>query len=169
MLAVPSNKRASEVEQYGERAENSNMLEDGNDDEGWVAPPLQSHRQDAEEIASSHPPAEASAAVPARDDDDIPDIDELELVDAVPDEASRACCSKPSLHALPHTCVPGVCLKGRTLLFAVCSPSTLNALFLQSKHLYAQNGQLATCRLLYQDLVALGWTLITLLPPAPMT
>ena len=96
MLAVPSNKRASEVEQYGERAENSNMLEDGDDEEGWVAPPMQSHREDAEEIASSRPPAEASAAAPARDDDDIPDIDELELEDAVPDEASLACCNSPA-------------------------------------------------------------------------
>ena len=106
---MPSNKRASEVEQYGERAENSNMLEDGDDEEGWVAPPLQSHREDAEEIASSHPPAEASAPAPARDDDDIPDIDELELEDAVPDEASLACCTKPTLHAVPHTFAPGIC------------------------------------------------------------
>ena len=42
-LAVPSNKRASEVEQYGEKAEASNMLEVGGDDEGWVAPPMQVH------------------------------------------------------------------------------------------------------------------------------
>ena len=120
MLAVPSNKRASEVEQYGERAENSNMLEDGDNEEGWVAPPLQSHREDAEEITSSHPPAEASVAASTRDDDDIPDIDELELEDAVPDEVCFACCSQPNLQSVPHTCVPGICLRGGHcfLLFA---------------------------------------------------
>ena len=115
MIAVPSNKRASEVEQYGERAENSNMLEDGDDEEGWVAPPLQRHREDAEQIASSHPPVEASAAAPAGNNDDIPDIDELELEDAVPDEASFACCSQPDMYAVPYICASGICLTGRTL------------------------------------------------------
>ena len=81
----------------------------------WGAPPLQRHREDAEEIASSHPPVEASAAAPAGNNDDIPDIDELELEDAVPDEASFACCSQPDMYAVPYICASGICLTGRTL------------------------------------------------------
>lgn len=90
-LAVPSNKRASEVEQYGERAEASSIVEGTGDDEGWVAPPMQTHREDAEEISSSHPAPEAhvNASAPAeQDDDDIPDIEELELEDNEFDEVS---------------------------------------------------------------------------------
>lgn len=83
---VPSNKRASEVEQYGEKAEASNMLEEGGDEEGWVAPPMQTQRYEAEEISSLQPAPEAHYSTPAEEEDDIPDIDELELEDHEADE-----------------------------------------------------------------------------------
>ena len=87
--AVPSNKRASEVEQYGEKAEASSMLEDGGDEEGWVAPPMQTQRHEAEEISSAHPAPEGHASCPAEEEDDIPDIDELELEEHEVDEVMR--------------------------------------------------------------------------------
>ena len=109
-LAVPSNKRASEVEQYGEKAEASSMLEEGGDEEGWVAPPMQTQRHEAEEISSLQPTPEGHNSDPAEEEDDIPDIDELELEDHEIDEVRSpdvlfspgaglqsflmACCSK---------------------------------------------------------------------------
>ena len=85
---MPSNKRASEVEQYGERAEASNMLEEGGDEEGWVAPPMQTQRQEAEEITSLQPAPEGHDSTAAGEEDDIPDIDELEVEDHEIDEVS---------------------------------------------------------------------------------
>lgn len=87
MDAVPSNKRASELEQYGMRAEANTMVEDAEQD-GWVAPPATQDTRDAEEIPSSHPESAAGPSVEARTDaeDDIPDIDDLELED---DEAEK--------------------------------------------------------------------------------
>ena len=88
-LAVPSYKRASTVETYGERAEDADMLEDG-DNDGWVAPAATNRDagEEAEEIPSSsaeqahtahaHPSAHAKAG---EDEEDIPDIDDLELED----------------------------------------------------------------------------------------
>lgn len=78
---VPSNKRASAVEHYGEAAEQ--LLRDGDEDE-WVAPPsehpdLGSAEGETESIphlASSLPQAASQAA---NNDDDIPDINDLEL------------------------------------------------------------------------------------------
>ena len=55
---------------------------------------------------------------------------------------------------------------------ATCCSLTLHIKLAVSgvRHLYAQYGQFAICRLPYQDLVqALGGTMIILLPPAPMT
>ncbi|EIE25975.1 autophagocytosis protein, partial [Coccomyxa subellipsoidea C-169] len=84
---VPSNKRASELEQYGMRAEANTMVEDAEQD-GWVAPPATQDTRDAEEIPSSHPESAAGPSVEARTnpEDDIPDIDDLELED---DEAEK--------------------------------------------------------------------------------
>ena len=83
MLAVPSNKRASEVEQYGERAENKQQCwRMGTMRKAGWHPPCRATERMQRRLPPSHPPAEASAAAPARDDDDIPDIDELELEDA---------------------------------------------------------------------------------------
>lgn len=81
---MPSYKRASEVEHYGERAEANTMVEDAEED-GWVAPPAarEGGDGDAEEIPSVHLPSHAEMAdnQPDADADDIPDIDDLELED----------------------------------------------------------------------------------------
>ncbi|CAL8470212.1 g9754 [Coccomyxa elongata] len=86
---VPSNKRASEVENYGLRAEANTMLDDAEED-GWVAPPATRDDHEAEEIPSTESkPAtatnQASSAIAPDDRDDqeedIPDINDLELED----------------------------------------------------------------------------------------
>lgn len=90
-LSVPSNKRASAVEHYGEAAEQ--LLRDGDEDE-WVAPPsehpdLGSAEGETESIphlASSLPQAASQAA---NNDDDIPDINDLELDE--PEEVWQRC------------------------------------------------------------------------------
>ena len=89
MSAVPSNKRASEVENYGLRAEANTMLEDAEED-GWVAPPATRDDHEVEEIPSTEPKpatatnqASSASAAGDRDDqeEDIPDINDLELED----------------------------------------------------------------------------------------
>jgi hypothetical protein len=84
VYAVPSYKRATEVENYGLRAEANTMVEDDNAEDGWVAPPALHKSGDAEEIPFSQPQAsteQASAEQADLDVEDIPDIDELELED----------------------------------------------------------------------------------------
>ncbi len=88
--AVPSNKRASEVERYSVHAEANEMLEDAEDD-GWVAPPATQCTHEAEEIPSTQPqPAMPSASKGNETtdnlEDDIPDIDDLELEDGEAEE-----------------------------------------------------------------------------------
>ena len=94
LRAVPSNKRASEVEGYGEQAEAAGMLEDG-DNDGWVAPaPMARSGGEAEEITSlaeqeghAH---DGRADAGGEAEEDIPDIDELELEDR-DDEDDEVC------------------------------------------------------------------------------
>ena len=87
---MPSNKRAAEVESYGEAAGAAGMLENAEDD-GWVAPaPMTRGAAEAEDIPSSTEPGQEQAhasnskaeCAPNEDDEeDIPDIDDLELED----------------------------------------------------------------------------------------
>ncbi len=80
---MPSYKRATEVEHYGERAEANTMVEDMEED-GWVAPPaVREAEGDAEEIPSGQPSVHAGAAAAEAEveAEDIPDIDDLELED----------------------------------------------------------------------------------------
>jgi hypothetical protein len=102
--AVPCYKRASAVENYGERAEDADMLENAEDD-GWVAPAANTRDAgEAEELPSSSAAAQPAHAPPGRagvgaaeddDEEDIPDIDDLELEDHEDEDdevgASLAC------------------------------------------------------------------------------
>jgi hypothetical protein len=98
MDAVPSNKRASELEQYGMRAEANTMVEDAEQD-GWVAPPAMQDSREAEEIPSSQPepgtcpPKTKEQEAGNYHEEDIPDIDDLELEDdeAEKDEVANLC------------------------------------------------------------------------------
>lgn len=85
---MPSNKRASAVEGYGEKAEEG-LVDEG---DGWVSTPADRSALDGEDIPSLSPnnaaskAAERSPAGDEEDDDDIPDIDDLTLEDSQQDE-----------------------------------------------------------------------------------
>ena len=100
MYAVPSNKRASELEQYGMRAEANTMVEDAEED-GWVAPPATQDTREAEEIPSSQPePGTCPPKAKEQEDDheeDIPDIDDLELEDDEAEEDEVAILRAPTV------------------------------------------------------------------------
>ena len=51
-----------------------------------LSPPMQMHREEAEDIPASNPAPESKENTPAAAEEDIPDIDELELEDAEVDE-----------------------------------------------------------------------------------
>ena len=98
------------MESYGERAEDADMLENG-DNDGWVAPAATDRGagEEAEEIPSScaeqeQAHAQSGGRVDAgEDDDDIPDIDDLELEDheQEDDEVCTSCITPHSLSSLP--------------------------------------------------------------------
>lgn len=67
-----------------------------------LAPVMQTHREDAEEISCSQPAPDTYASAPAEEEDDIPDIDDLELEDHEIDEVRRVVCilhCRASLHS----------------------------------------------------------------------
>ena len=67
-----------------------------------LASVTQTHREDAEEISCSHPAPDIYASAPAEEEDDIPDIDDLELEDHEIDEVRRFFCilhCRASLHS----------------------------------------------------------------------
>lgn len=66
------------------------------------APVMQTHREDAEEISCSQPALDTHASAPAEEEDDIPDIEDLELEDHEIDEVRRVVCilhCRASLHS----------------------------------------------------------------------
>lgn len=78
---MPSNQRASDVEQYGEKAEDG--LRDEGD--GWVSTPAEHNAAVSEEEILPTAPAQQRAET-AESDDDIPDIDDLALEGGEDDE-----------------------------------------------------------------------------------
>ena len=72
-----------------------------------LSPPMQMHREEAEDIPASNPAPESKENTPAAGEEDIPDIDELELEDAEVDEvgllSSRVSRRRCMIH-LPFCC-----------------------------------------------------------------
>lgn len=133
MHAVPSNRRAAAVEEYGGSAEE--LLEGIDGEEDWVAPPPDSHGEAIDSVdvpstdATAGPKAVSKGAASqaggqdaVEDDDDIPDIDAMVLKDEEEDEVR--CClrlARSKSTGAPRPCMLSeISFAGFSVLVIVC-------------------------------------------------